>query len=176
MEREASSPIIEMKDDAILVAEVQAGDENAWTSIVEQHWQQVWGLGRTIVRDQHGAEEVVLETFRVARERLAGTGPEAGLGAWLSSLCRGVALEELKRRARQPGAAPAGPQQPAADDGLERALGALDDDERQVLLLTAAGCTSDELAAALGVAPAAVRSRRARARSRLLADLGGTAR
>jgi RNA polymerase sigma-70 factor (ECF subfamily) len=160
-----------MKDDASLVTQVLAGDEDAWSTIVELYWQQVWGLGRTIVRDQQAAEAIVLETFRLARERLTGTPPEAGLCGWLLSICRGKALEELRRRGRQPASGGSG--QPAAYPDLERALGGLDDDELQALLLTAAGCTSDELATALGVAPAAIRSRRARARSRVLAELGG---
>jgi RNA polymerase sigma factor (sigma-70 family) len=56
---------------------------------------------------------------------------------------------------------------------LERALASLEDDEREAVLLTEAGYTSEELASALGVAATTIRSRRARARARLLRELEG---
>lgn len=53
------------------------------------------------------------------------------------------------------------------------ALGVLAPDEREALLLMAAGYTSAESAAAIGVAETTIRSRRSRAREKLLPLLGG---
>jgi len=52
----------------------------------------------------------------------------------------------------------------------------LADEEREALLMTAAGYTSDELAVTLGVAATTIRSRRARARAALLRELSGSVR
>jgi RNA polymerase sigma factor (sigma-70 family) len=63
---------------------------------------------------------------------------------------------------------------------LERALASLAEEEREALLLTEAGYTSEELGLTLGVAATTIRSRRARARARLVRELasgyGGRAR
>ena len=173
MDRESVSPVVGAKSDADLVALARSGDESAWKTIVELHWQRVWSLGRIVVRDQHGAEEVALETFRAARERLGTYGGRGTLCGWIQTLCRQCALDELQRRSRQPRVAPAAEAGPEVD----RALRALEIEEREALLLTVAGSTPDDLGAALGVPATTVRSRSARARSKLLdqLDAGGTA-
>ena len=173
MDREAVSPVAGARSDAELVALARSGDESAWTTIVELHWRRVWSLSRIIVRDQQGAEAVVEETFRAVRDRLAGYGGGATLCGWIQSVCRQRALDELQRRRRKPREAPAA--EHLSD--VDRALSALEADEREALLLTAAGYTPEDLGRALRVPAAIVRSRGARARTRLLErlDAGGAA-
>lgn len=170
MDQEAVSPVIGAREGASLVALARAGDEAAWTEIVELHWRRVWSLSRIIVREQHGAEEVAQETFRATRERLASYDGATTLCSWIQGLCRERALDEVRRRGRQP-------RQPAADErsvqrpDVERALAALEPEEREALLLTEAGTTPEELAVALGVPGSTIRSRCARARAGLLDQL-----
>jgi RNA polymerase sigma-70 factor, ECF subfamily len=171
MDRDAVSPVAGAKSDAELVALARSGDESAWTTIVELHWRRVWSLSRIVLRDQRGAEEVAEETFRLARERLAAYGSGATLCGWIQSVCRQRALDELQRRGRRTRDAP------VAEGGstMERALDALEADEREALLLTVAGYTPEDLARALRLPAAAIRSRCSRARTRLLdrLDSGG---
>ena len=141
------------------------------------------------MRDQFGAEEVTQETFRVVRERLADYRGQGSLCGWIHTICRNQALDELRRRRRLAREVPIDEcptidaRPPAATEerwvqriDLERALAMLADEEREALLLTAAGYTSDELAVTLGVAATTIRSRRARARAALLRELSGSAR
>ncbi|HKF74742.1 MAG TPA: sigma-70 family RNA polymerase sigma factor [Candidatus Dormibacteraeota bacterium] len=169
-----------------MVARARAGEESAWAELVEAHWRPVWSMSRSIVRDQHSAEEVTQETFRVVKEKLTEYRGDGALCGWIQSICRRQALDALRRRRRQ------GAREVSIDDGtgagrpaqatedrmvqrldLERALALLAEEEREALLMTEAGYTSEELAAALGVAPTTIRSRRARARVRLLRELEG---
>jgi RNA polymerase sigma-70 factor (ECF subfamily) len=175
MDEEAVSPIANVKSDASLVERARAGDDSAWTAIVELHWRRVWSLSRMVVRDQHGAEEVAQETFRVARERLGAYDGEGTLCAWIQTLCRRRALDELRRRGRQVRSAAAGEDRRAEDDPVERALAALEPEEREAFLLATAGSTPEELASSLGVPAAIARARMARARAGLLdpPDRGG---
>ncbi len=146
----------------------------------------VWTLSRRIVRDQYGAEEVTQETFRLVRERLVDYRGQGALCGWIQAICRHQALDELRRRRRrerevcidQCASLDARPVAATEERwvqrlDLERALEMLAEEERAALLLTAAGYTSDELAAALGVAATTIRSRRARARAALLRELNG---
>lgn len=159
-------------NDASLAARAHAGDEAAWSAIVELHWKQVWSLSRIIVRDQQGAEEVAQETFRAVRERLGVFPGDRSLCGWIQAMCRQRALEELRRRSRRADQAAAA-SAPPWRLSLEQALVALESDEREALLLTVAGTATEDLARALGTEAATVRSRIARARARLLEQLDG---
>lgn len=170
MDHEAVIPAPNAKNDAGLVARARAGDETAWSAIVELHWKQVWSLSRMVVRDDPGAEEVTQETFRAVRDRLAGFETHRSLCGWIQAIGRQRALEELRRRSRQP--APAGASAPGAGHpDVELALTRLEPEEREALLLSVAGSEPEELAQALGIDAATVRARTASARARLLEQL-----
>jgi RNA polymerase sigma-70 factor, ECF subfamily len=168
-----------------LVGQARAGDEMAWEAIIRQHFEGVWSLSRRIVRDQQGAEEVTQETFRVVKEKLWEYRGPGALCGWIHAICRRQALDQLRRRARlarevsiegwpeeSVNRAQTGEERWIEHIDLDRALASLEQEEREALLLTEAGYTSDELAKTLGVAPTTIRSRRARARARLLRELG----
>jgi RNA polymerase sigma-70 factor, ECF subfamily len=184
MDQKALRPIAGEESDGQLVARAQAGDDAAWEAIVGRHWMQVWNVSRRIVRDQHGAEEVTQDTFRVIKEKLAEYRGQGALWGWIRSICRHQALDELRRRGRhlreisiEDGLCPSSKPLVTTEDrwvqhiDLERALALLEDEEREALLMTEAGYTSEELAKVVGVAPTTIRSRRARARARLLREL-----
>jgi RNA polymerase sigma-70 factor (ECF subfamily) len=171
-------------DDVRLVTRALAGDAAAWEAIVKRHWKSVWSLSRRIVRDLHGAEEVTQETFLLIKERLGEYRGHGALCSWISAICRRQAFDELRRRGRHarevsmeerccPGGGPAA----RAEErwvhhlDLERAVASLEDDEREALLMTEAGYTSEELGQLLGVAPTTIRSRKARARARMVQQL-----
>jgi RNA polymerase sigma-70 factor (ECF subfamily) len=183
MDGETLDPPVEQAGEASLADRARAGDETAWTAIVERYLRDVWNLSRRIVRNDHAADDVTQETFRVVREKLAEYRGQGTLCGWIKAICRRQALDELRRRDRQAREVPIedwhlsvrrGP--PTEDRwvqhiDLERALSLLEYDEREALLATEAGYRSEELAQVLGIAATTVRSRRARARARMLREL-----
>lgn len=129
--------------------------------------------------DLHG--EVFLRAFR-ALGRFDGT--EAQLRSWLFSIAHNLIIDERRRQTRQPVAVPlgereapaAGPGLPSAPDTAEVALGrlgtgdvaavlaTLPELQRDVLLLRViADLTIDEIAAAIGRSPGAVKALQHRA-------------
>jgi RNA polymerase sigma-70 factor (ECF subfamily) len=184
MDNDSLDPAGGEDGDVRLAARALSGDAGAWEAIVERHWRSVWNLSRRIVRDQHGAEEITQDTFLVIQERLGEYRGQGALCGWIHTICRRQAFDELRRRGRlarevsiEDGVDPSGRCVVPAEErwvrhiDLERALASLEDDEREALLMTAAGYTSDELGQMLGVAPTTIRSRRARARTRLTREL-----
>jgi RNA polymerase sigma-70 factor (ECF subfamily) len=170
--------------DAALVARARAGDRAAWATIVERHWGQAWSLSWAMVRDRSEAESVVQNTFRIVKEKLPDYRGHGPLRAWIQVICRRQALDEMRRRRRLSRELPIAcvlPMVRSQEESLitkidlTRALAALTSDERRAILLTAAGYTSDEMADVLGIAPTTIRSRRARARGKLLRLLDGYA-
>src|SRR5262245_50683458 len=101
MDHEALDPVADEDSDEYLVARARAGDDTAWTVIVERHLGAVWKLSRCMIRDQHAAEDVAQETFRVVREKLAEYRGHGALCGWIKTICRRQALDELRRRERK---------------------------------------------------------------------------
>jgi RNA polymerase sigma-70 factor (ECF subfamily) len=148
-------------------------------TILKLHWTSVWRLSMVIVRERQGAEDVAMETFSALRRKLATYRGEGPLGTWIQTICRRLALDELRRRSRRgcemsidaPGVERLG--RSGEDDwigrlDLEKALASLGEKEREAILLQAAGYSSTDAAEMLGVAPTTVRSRQAKARAKLL--------
>jgi RNA polymerase sigma-70 factor (ECF subfamily) len=120
------------------------------------------------------AEDVVQDVFvRVVRglETYRADGRDA---AWLFAIARRLLLDRHRAAVRRPEAAEADPNAHAVDPGQERslaideALAQLPDDDRDVFLMREVGGLGyDDIAAASGLTPDAVRSRIYRARMRL---------
>ena len=181
MGRESLSLGNDDRGEPALVARALAGEASAWAAIVERHWGQVWSLSWGIVRDRTEAECVVQDTFRIVREKLAdyrGSGP---LRVWIQTICRRQALDEMRRRRRRSCEVPmtcdplvvSQEESAIARVDLARALSALTSEERGTILLTAAGYTSGELADVFGIPPTTIRSRRVKAREKLMHLLDG---
>jgi RNA polymerase sigma-70 factor, ECF subfamily len=167
-------------EDVGLASRALTGDEEAWMTIVKQHWTSVWRLSMVIVRERQGAEDVAMETFSALRRKLATYRGEGPLGTWIQTICRRLALDELRRRtrrARETSIEAPGVERMVARSGeddwigrldLEKALASLGEKEREAILLQAAGYSSTDAAEMLGVAPTTIRSRQAKAREKLL--------
>lgn len=60
-----------MDDDTALVNRTLDGDPYAFELLVRRHADALWRLARSVVRDDHRAEEVVQDTFVKAHANLA---------------------------------------------------------------------------------------------------------
>ena len=121
------------------------------------------------------AEDLTQDTFLKAYLALGRSGPPENPKAWLYRIATNTSLDHLRKRRRVGFVALdklsnilRGRDMHAAvetADPLERALCALRDDERCILLLFAeTGLKAPEVAEVLGITPAAARKRRQRAR------------
>lgn len=112
-------------DDAEVVRRCLAGDEEAWTGLVERHAGYLYGLAvRGFRFSSEEAEEVLQDTFAQVYEHLAdyrGTGP---LGAWMGAIAKNVARQRLRSRSRHPESS-LPPE--AADSTQQRALEAVEE-------------------------------------------------
>lgn len=162
-------------DDRALAASAQAGDREAFMRLVRTHQARVRALARGLVGDHGLAEDVAQEAFLQAWRGLPGFRGASSFSTWLYTIARRAALEQVRRRTLQTvplDQAPALPDPAPADPGLrqdaERAIQALDPDQREAFLLVAvAGLTYEEAGEVLGCPPGTVASRVFRARARL---------
>jgi RNA polymerase sigma-70 factor (ECF subfamily) len=78
-----------------------ARDERALVELIETATPWLLGLTQGMLRDQDEAEEVVLEVFRIAWDRVGSLGGEhEGLMPWLLRIARNRAIDRLRRTSR----------------------------------------------------------------------------
>lgn len=169
-----------------LLLDAQAGDRDALEQFVAETHHDVVTLCRYL-GDADNADDLAQETYERALgslHRYRATGPAKH---WLLTIARRVCVDATRRRIRRRRSdrrlvdlAHEGLTAPAADTNTpdwELALDVLDPDRRAAFVLTQLnGLRYDEAAAALDVPIGTIRSRVARAREQLLAQLADEAR
>ena len=175
-------------NDVALVHCVLAGDDTAFTTLMEKYQKQVHATVWRTVKDFHIAEDIVQETFLKAHQKLGTLNDPHRFSAWLNAIAtrRCIAWFREKRlnselseniniamRHNDPYSAYlAGEQAKEAGQELremvKKWLAKLPENERTVVTLHYFdGMSCDEIAAFLGVTTNTIKSRLNRARNRL---------
>src|SRR5580765_494329 len=99
--------------DAQLVARCRAGDQQAWSELVERFSRYVYAIAVQGFRlPDADAEDVFQEVFARAYEHLDKLRDAAALKPWLAQLTRRLCIDRLRAGARE---------RPAAEEELEAA-------------------------------------------------------
>ncbi|MGY0799428.1 RNA polymerase sigma factor [Lysobacter sp. A286] len=176
----------------------QRGDRNAFGRLVLATQKTVATVALAVTRDVQLSEDIAQDTYVKAWQRIGSLRSPESLLPWLRQVSRNGAIDHVRRRrhqevaldvddARIAGAAAHGPEPDAwvhdrqRSEQLARALDAVPDDSREVLLLFyREGQSTRHLAVLLGLSDGAVRKRLQRARdalqSELLAQVGEVSR
>ncbi len=188
-------------DEQALIERVRAGDNEAFYELVRPHERAIFVSAYSILQDQSEAEDVAQETVLKAFRNLHQFRGDAKFGTWLIT----IALNEARMRLRSRQRARLESLDTSADEesdyvpiqlrdwreipsqalerqelrqALARALAALDDKDREVLVLRDVQLLNvAETARVLGISPGNVKVRLLRARlqmrDRLVTELGG---
>jgi RNA polymerase sigma factor (sigma-70 family) len=158
-------------------------DRVRFAVLFDEHRRSVLGYALRRLDDPEDAADVVAETFLVAWRRLDDVPGGSGARPWLFGVARRVLANQQRSTRRHVGLADRLGRELATqvahvreasvgDLQVRRALAALSDDDRQVLLLAGwEGLTPAEIGVVVGVSGVTARSRLHRARRRLRAEL-----
>jgi RNA polymerase sigma-70 factor (ECF subfamily) len=161
------------------VRRAKAGDEAALRYLYIRYKDNVYGYVLSFVRDAHEAEDVTQHVFLKLMSAIHKYEPrEVPFTSWLLRVARNVALDHLRRRRMIPceEVYDAGHQ---ADDagherrwGLEQALEALPEEQRNVVMLRhLVGLTPGEIAERMGRSEASIHGLHHRARKAIRREL-----
>jgi RNA polymerase sigma-70 factor (ECF subfamily) len=168
----------------ILVARAREGDVAAFEELYRAHHRRIYALALRMTGDAARAEEVTQEAFVRAWESLPGFRGESSFGTWLHGLAVHVALRhertERRRKARVEATddlsgytAEVRRAMPETSIALERAVAALPDGARRVLVLhDIQGYRYEEVARLLGIAVGTVKAQLHRARKLVMEAVG----
>jgi len=87
--------------DAAVVAQVLAGDREAFRLLVERHSRSIFRVAYRMTGDQHDAEEIVQETLLRAYKSLARFELRSNFGTWLYRIAVNRTLDFLSARKNQ---------------------------------------------------------------------------
>jgi RNA polymerase sigma-70 factor (ECF subfamily) len=108
--------------DSQLVARCRAGDQQAWSELVERFSRYVYAIAVQAFRlPEHDAEDVFQEVFARAYQHLDKLRDDSAVKPWLAQLTRRLCIDRLRAGHRE---------RPATEDEL----GANDTDETLALL------------------------------------------
>ena len=185
-----------------LVQRAQSGDEAAFGTLMRNHYEPVFRLVNSMLRDEHGARDVCQEVWLTVWKNLGSFRGEAKFSTWLHPIATRRAIDQLRSRKRwfsrfipfasdtendggtenRVAAAPeaADTNDPRQDlerrestTRFEQAIASLPPKHRAVLALREIQNLSyDEIAANLGIARGTVMSRLFHARRQLAQKLG----
>jgi RNA polymerase sigma-70 factor, ECF subfamily len=170
-----------------------AGDERERAEMVGRealaYADGLYNLARYLTKNESDAEDLVQDTYGRAIRSAAQFTPGSNLKAWLFRILRNAFVSRYRRERHNPitgGLDTVTPRLPVSDDigrlresveidrlrkaaaeDIERALLALSEDARTVILLDLEGLNESETALVIGCAVGTVKSRLSRARAAL---------
>ena len=166
-----------------IIAQVCAGDANAFEALVVAYQKQVYNLALRTVGNEEDAADMTQEVFLRAYRALGTFRGESKFSVWLYRLTTNVCIDFLRSRRRHPTVSltaadeddeqpqfdiPAGEARSELRRAVVRGLDQLPDDARKILILRELdGLSYAEIGKVLRLEPGTVKSRLFRARRRL---------
>ena len=171
--------------DAQLLAAHVAGDDRAFTTLMERHADRLWSIAIRVMRRPEDAADALQDAMISAFRRAGDFRGDAAVTTWLHRIVLNACFDRLRRIATRPSeplpddidrslrfAADNDPETAAVRsslvDEVTEALGRIGPDQRAALVLVdLEGYSMEQAARILGCAPGTVKSRCSRGRARL---------
>ena len=174
-----------------IIAQVCAGDTNAFEALVVAYQKQVYNLALRTVGNEEDARDLAQDAFIRAFSSLSGFRGDSKFSVWLYRLTSNICIDFLRSRAKKRTVSMTWTDDEGDDAGeleipderfspeaqlertsmresVQRGLESLSPQYRQILLLREVdGLSYDEIARALGIEAGTVKSRIFRARKKL---------
>jgi RNA polymerase sigma-70 factor (ECF subfamily) len=164
-----------------LVQGARAGDRSSIEELLRRHHDRIWTIARRIMGNDADAADATQEAMLGVVRGLPRFDGRSAFTTWLYRVVTNACLDELRRRSRRPRPVDVLPDTaPHLDPdvgermAIDAALRTLSPEFRAaVVLRDVAGLDYATIAEVLGIPPGTVRSRIARGRSSLAAELDG---
>jgi RNA polymerase sigma-70 factor (ECF subfamily) len=173
------------RDDTTLAGLAAVGDRDALDALLSRHVDRVQAICRRIIGNPDDALDASQEALIAAARSIHRFDGRSAFTTWLYRVTTNASLDELRRRQRRPtpteslteaAVAPGlGPEAAGTRVDIDAALGRIPEEFRVAVVLRDL-CDLDyaQIAEVLSVPPGTVRSRIARGRAALAAELGPT--
>lgn len=74
------------------------GDQTAFTFLLNFYWNEVYGFMLKRTENETSAEDITIETFSKAFDKIASYNPEFQFNTWLISIAKNVYIDLLRKK------------------------------------------------------------------------------
>lgn len=173
------------ESERVLLDAARAGDRKALSALLSRYEGPIYRFGTSLCRDPEKAKDVLQATLLAMARGLPTYRGDASLSTWLFTIARSFCIKQQRTRKHAPALVSLDAEDDAATpelsdraplpdealarrrmaDAVQRAIAALPEDQREVLVLRdVEGLAASEVAEVLGLSVPAVKSRLHRAR------------
>ena len=85
-------------DESVLVAQAKAGDQNAFSELVQRYERKIYRLAKNITRNDEDAEDVLQDAFLKADTHLDNFKGDSKFYTWIVRIAVNEALMRLRKR------------------------------------------------------------------------------
>jgi RNA polymerase sigma-70 factor (ECF subfamily) len=80
------------------IEKAKKGDQTAFTFLLNQYWNEVYGFMLKRTENETNAEDITIETFSKAFDKIASYNPEFQFNTWLISIAKNVHIDLLRKK------------------------------------------------------------------------------
>ncbi len=80
------------------IAKAKEGDQTAFTFLLDSFWNEVYGFMLKRTENETDTEDIVIQTFAKAFDKIAVYNSEFKFNTWLIAIAKNVHLDMLRRR------------------------------------------------------------------------------
>lgn len=82
----------------IQIEKAKNGDQVAFTSLLDHYWNEVYGFMLKRTENETDAEDITIETFAKAFDKIATYNPEFQFNTWLIAIAKNVHIDMLRKK------------------------------------------------------------------------------
>ncbi|UQD56232.1 RNA polymerase sigma factor [Flavobacterium sp. K5-23] len=80
------------------IEKAKRGDQTAFTFLLNLYWNEVYGFMLKRTENEANAEDITIETFSKAFDKIATYNPEFQFNTWLISIAKNVHIDLLRKK------------------------------------------------------------------------------
>jgi RNA polymerase sigma-70 factor (ECF subfamily) len=91
---------LEVKQEKILkyIQKAKQGDQVAFTFLLDFYWNEVYGYMLKRTENETDTDDIVIETFAKAFDKISTYNPEFGFNTWLITIAKNVHIDMLRKK------------------------------------------------------------------------------
>jgi RNA polymerase sigma-70 factor (ECF subfamily) len=80
------------------IEKAKKGDQVAFTYLLDYYWNEVYGFMLKRTENETDAEDIVIETFSKAFDKISTYNPEFQFNTWLIAIAKNVHIDLLRKK------------------------------------------------------------------------------
>ncbi|CAM3371477.1 RNA polymerase sigma factor, sigma-70 family [Flavobacterium longum] len=80
------------------IERAKAGDQSAFTFLLDRYWNEVYGFMLKRTENETDTDDITIETFAKAFDKIASYNPEFQFNTWLIAIAKNVHIDLLRKK------------------------------------------------------------------------------